>query len=108
MDFGTTRIKDLNMTTPLFFFSFLYVSLFFPLAENWLVADNRKKSCQDFLNFPPGDKDLLSSSITFQETLKIILMTQSDKGSIHRPINHFHIKKYPDSPNLSNMASMDQ
>ena len=51
MDVGTTRIKDLNMTTPLFFFSFLYVSLLFPLAANWLVADNRKKSCQDFLKF---------------------------------------------------------
>ena len=106
MDSGTMRIKDLNMTASLFFrvfFFFVYVSLFFPL-----VADNRKKSCQDFLNFPPGDKDLLSSSITFQEILKIIVMTQSDKGSIHRPINRFHIRKYPDCPNLRNMASIDQ
>lgn len=111
MDSGTMRIKDLNMTASLFFpvfFFFVYVSLFFPLAANWLVADNRKKSCQDFLNFPPGDKDLLSSSITFQEILKIIVMTQSDKGSIHRPINRFHIRKYPDCPNLRNMASIDQ
>ena len=90
LDFGV-GIRDLNMTTPLFpcLFLFcllsLYVSFSSLLTANWLIPDNRKQSCQDFLNFPPEHKALLCFSITFQEILVVPATAQGVKNLTNGP-----------------------